>query len=171
MGWDTSEYLEEGHPLQLAYRVSIESAAGANAVLAPDGCGMLAFGFELRHAARAFATLGAADSGPLARCRAAMTAHPDLVHGPGEIDTELMRADPTVVAKYGAEAIIGIGSTGGFGVVGRVLDGAQRALGPLGVEAARMIGATVSGSAIDRLAAPEVLDNRGQVVGTIRFVE
>lgn len=171
MGWPTAEYLNPSHPLQLAYRATTEDAAGATAQIAPDGCGMTAFGFELRWIARSFAVLGAANEGSLKRCREAMQAHPQIVHGEGTIDTELMLSDPNVVAKYGAEAVLGIGRSAGLGAAARVLDGTQRALPPLGVAAAEMIGADTTSAWLSKLRSPELLDNRGEVVGALRLVD
>ena len=38
-----------------------------------------------------------------------MRAHPELVRGDGELDTELMRAVPGAVAKGGAEGLSSLG--------------------------------------------------------------
>ena len=48
----------------------------------------------------------------LPRQFAAMRAHPELVRGDGDLDTELMRALPGVVAKGGAEALASVGDRG-----------------------------------------------------------
>ena len=72
-----------------------------------------------------------------------MRAHPALVGFAGAIDTELMRAEPGVVAKIGAEGVLAVGLPDGRGLALKVRDGATRAVAPAGVGARR---ATCSGS-------------------------
>ena len=141
-GWDVDGYLDRDHPAQVAYVGVIEQVCGIAPVLAADGCGMTAFGIPLSGIALAFGRLGSgwAELDGLARCRDAMQAHPELVRWPGEIDTELMKADPALTSKIGAEAVIGIGHLDGRGAAARVLDGNLRALPPLGVAAAELLG-------------------------------
>ena len=91
-GWPTAGYLEPGHPLQVAMRAAVSATAGAVPEEAVDGCGMRAYRLPLHRYAALFGALGSA-TGPLGRCAAAMRAHPELVRGAGEIDTELMRAE------------------------------------------------------------------------------
>ncbi len=68
----------------------------------------------------------------LPRQFAAMRAHPELVRGDGDLDTELMRALPGVVAKGGAEALASVGVAGeGLGIAVRVEDGGYRAIDPV----------------------------------------
>ena len=67
----------------------------------------------------------------LPRQFAAMTAHPELVRGDGDLDTEAMRAIPGCVSKGGAEALSCIGLAGeGIGVAVRIDDGNARASAP-----------------------------------------
>ena len=66
-----------------------------------------------------------------------MREHPPLVAFAGAIDTELMAAEPGVVAKIGAEALIAVGTPDGRGLALKILDGSTRALDPAAVLAAR----------------------------------
>ena len=130
------------------------------AACAPTGCR------SARYAA-VFGALGAA-TGALGRCAAAMRAHPDLVRGAGEVDTELMRAEPSVVAKVGAEATIGVGLADGRGLALKVRDGAWRAMEPAVVHATRAaFGLAAAGEALERHAVPPIANARGDVVGSL----
>ena len=96
-----------------------------------------------------FGALGAA-GGALGRCATAMRAHPELVRGAGAIDTELMRAEPGLVAKVGAEATIGVGLRDGRGLALKARDGAWRALEAAAAHVARSeLGVDVTGAALE----------------------
>jgi L-asparaginase II len=166
-GWPTATYLEPGHPLQAAYRATVSELAGGTPEEATDGCGMRAYRIPLGRYAAMFGTLGAA-TGALGRCADAMRAHPDLVRGAGEVDTELMRAEPGLVAKVGAEASIGVGLPDGRGLAVKARDGAWRALEPVAVHAVRAaLGLAADAPGLARHGAPTVVDARGQVVGSL----
>jgi L-asparaginase II len=166
-GWPTASYLEPSHRLQETYRAAIAELAGTTAEEAGDGCGMRAYRLPLARYAAAFGVLGAAD-GALGRCATAMRAHPELVRGAGAIDTELMRAEPGLVAKVGAEATIGIGLRDGRGLAMKARDGAWRALETAAAHVARSeLGVDVTGGALAQHAAPMVLDARGEIAGSI----
>ncbi len=143
-GWDTATYLDPDHPVQRDIRAALARFAGLKPeeiILGTDGCSAPNFALPLYHAAWAWARL--ADPHDLdepwataaRRITAAMTAHPEMVGGPGRFDTELMRAlGPAVVSKAGAEGYqaLGIaaghwpGATGGVGVALKVADGDAR---------------------------------------------
>lgn len=170
-GWPVDGYLEGDHPAQRAMLDAMSVALGVPPEVAPDGCGMTAYRAPLRRFATAFARLGAGWSAlpGLARCATAMRAHPYVVRERGQVDAELMAADPALVAKVGAEAALGVGSTSGVGVAVRIVDGGTRAWGPAGVAAARRwLSPDVGGEPVDRLAEPPVLDGHGRPVGVIR---
>jgi L-asparaginase II len=71
-----------------------------------------------------------------------MLARPELVSGEGRLDFDLARSFPkNVVNKSGAEAIIGIGfSDPPLGIVVKVHDGAERALGAITLAVLRALG-------------------------------
>jgi L-asparaginase len=166
-GWPTVGYLDPSHPLQMVMRQSLAAAAGVVPEEAVDGCGMRAYRLPLHRYAALFGLLGAA-TGPLGRCADAMRAHPDLVRGAGEIDTELMRAEPELVAKVGAEATIGVGLADGRGLALKVLDGAWRAMEPAAVHAVRQaFGLAAAGEHLDRHAEPPIANSRGEIVGSL----
>ena len=170
-GWPLEGYLAEDHPLQRAMRAAVGEAMGVEDLPgAVDGCGMRTYHVPLERLAMAFArltvgALGAAGT----RVAEAMRVHPGLVAFGGALDTELMAAGTGVVAKIGAEAVIGVGTSDGRGLALKVLDGAGRALDPATVLAARaLLGLALDTPALTGLAAPRVLNSRGEEVGRLQ---
>ena len=101
-----------------------------------DGCGVVAFELPLSTIAAMYARIPE----ELPRQFAAMRAHPELVRGDGDLDTELMRALPGVVAKGGAEALASVGVAGeDLGIAVRVEDGGYRAIDPVLIETLRQV--------------------------------
>jgi L-asparaginase II len=171
-GWPVDGYLAAAHPLQRAMRASIARATGAPQGALPDavdGCGMRTYALALEDLAAAFGRLAGGGLGPDgARVAAAMAAHPALVGYPGAIDSELMAAAPGVVAKIGAEAVIAIGAPDGRGLAVKVLDGGARAIDPAAVLCAgELLGVDTSAPALRALAAPVILNSRGEPAGEL----
>jgi L-asparaginase II len=171
-GWPVAGYLDAGHPLQRAMRASIVRATATGGEGLPDavdGCGMRTYALALEDLAAAFGRLAGGGLGPDgARVAAAMSAHPALVGFPGAIDTELMAAAPGVVAKIGAEAVLAIGTRDGRGLALKVLDGGERAVDPAAVLCAReLLGLPADTPALRALAAPDILNSRGEVAGRL----
>ncbi len=169
-GWPVAGYLDAGHPLQRGMRASIARATETPSEALPDavdGCGMRTYALGLERLAAGFGRLAAGQLGPEGdRVAAAMTAHPALVAYPGAIDTELMAAAPGVVAKIGAEAVIAIGAPDGRGLALKVLDGGGRAVDPAAVLCAReLLGLPADTPRLRSLAAPPLLNSRGEMVG------
>jgi L-asparaginase II len=169
-GWPVEGYLDAEHPLQQAMRDAIVEATGADggAVAdAVDGCGMRTYALGLEGLAAAFARLASNRLGPGGeRVARAMGENPSLVAFPGAVDTELMAAEPGVVAKIGAEAVIAIGTPDGRGLALKVLDGNGRAVDPAAILCAReLLGLGADTPALAALATPPILNSRGAVVG------
>jgi L-asparaginase II len=169
-GWPVAGYLDAGHPLQRTMRASIARATAAAEDALPDavdGCGMRTYALALEDLAGAVGRLAGGALGPEgARVAAAMAGYPALVGYPGAVDTELMAAAPGVVAKIGAEAVIAIGTPDGRGLALKVLDGGARAVDPAAVLCAReLLGLEAGTPALRALAAPDVLNSRGEVAG------
>jgi L-asparaginase II len=140
-GWPVEGYRRAEHPLQrllldeVAAAIELEQAEIGTGI---DGCGVVAFAVPLERAARAFARLEALDGG--ARIAAAMRAHPELIRGEGATDTELMRANPGVLAKGGAEGLLCVRLSDSTGLALKVLDGNGRALPPALAEFGASVG-------------------------------
>jgi L-asparaginase II len=171
-GWAVDGYLDAGHPLQSAMHDAILEATGAadgEVAAAVDGCGMRTYAVGLERLAAAFARLASGGLGTAgARIAQAMAGHPALVAFPGAIDAELMAAAPGVVAKIGAEAVIAIGTPDGRGLALKVLDGTGRAVDPAAILCAReLLGLPCDTPALRPLAAPPILNSRGELVGAL----
>jgi L-asparaginase II len=125
-------------------------------VIGIDGCSVPTFAVPLANAALAFARLADPSRLPAARAAAlrtifaAMTTNPEMVRGPGEFDTEIMRLCPgKLVSKCGAEAFVGMGLAPGargagapaLGVAAKIGDGSARADMLVGTEVLRQLGA------------------------------
>lgn len=120
-GWPTASYLLPDHPLQLALRTALETAAGEPVrAVSVDGCGAPVFALSLLGLARAYLRLDEAVA-------AAMASYPDVVGGPGRRVTELMQAVPGLVAKDGAEGVYAARLPDGRAVALKIDDGASPA--------------------------------------------
>lgn len=134
-GWGP-DYVEPGHPLQLAIREATGEVAGEEiSGIGIDGCSAPNFAISLEGLARAMAAFAAAREGQgvrqsaMARLVGAMILHPELVAGEKRACTGLMRAARGRAAvKTGAEGVfVAILPGQGIGVAVKALDGAARA--------------------------------------------
>ncbi len=169
-GWPVEDYHLDGHPAQLTMRAAVAGATGgAIAGEAVDGCGMRTYRLALGALAGAFGRLASGGLGPAgARVAGAMRAHPELVGFRGAIDTELMAAEPGVVAKIGAAGVLAVGLPDGRGLAVKVLDGSARALDAAAVALARtVLGLPAAGPALEALGPGPLLNTRGEPVGAI----
>jgi L-asparaginase len=160
-GWPREDYRLRGHPLQEAILAEIAEIVGipsGEMPLAVDGCGVVTFALRLRLMALAFARLVRGEREGSGRIVAAMTAHPELVEGPGWAATEVMLALPGAVAKGGAEGVLCVGLPDGTGIALKAEDGATRAVLPA---AAQVLG-------ISAQAEVAIENSRGDVVGRLR---
>src|SRR5829696_10318544 len=168
--WPLDGYFRGGHRLQRAMRDSVIEACGISGPSqeATDGCGMRTFALPLAALARAFGALASGGLGAAGdRCAAAMRAHPELVAYDGAIDTELMRAEPGLVAKIGAEGVLAVGLADGRGLALKVRDGSLRAVPPAGVALVRSeLG--LAARVPEELAAAPIVNSRGIRVGVLR---
>jgi len=186
-----ADYINPFHPVQQTILSTLAEMCGlspSQVVVGVDGCSAPNFAVPLLNAALAFARL--ADPSGLPRRRAnalrtvfsAMTAYPEMVRGPGGLDTEVMRRRPgLLVTKGGAEGYQGMSIVPGalrpnspaLGVAIKIADGAGRAVSIVALEVLRQLG-LLGEADFDALAefdfAPrETLRNfRGLVVGEAR---
>ncbi len=125
-GWPTESYLEHDHPLQRSVlEVLTEYAGVAPAHVSTDGCGAPAPTLPLLGLARAVAKLATATEPAAQQVFAAMTAHPELVQGPGGENT-IVTQELGVLAKLGAEGVLILATADGHAVAVKSLDGAHR---------------------------------------------
>lgn len=137
-GFDTTTYLEQHHPLQLAVAELVDEVTGENhGPAAVDGCGAPAFRTSVRGIARAFATL--ATDPRFMDVRVAMHQHPRLVGDSAWVDVNAM-VWVNAVAKGGAEGVVGIGMPAGYGIAIKAWDGEQRGIYAAAIETLRQLG-------------------------------
>jgi L-asparaginase len=110
-GWSIETYLEPEHPLQRSIVVHLSKLSGLKGIpMAVDGCGAPVFYLPLSAMARLYALL--AGDPELAPLRNAMAAQPELVGGPGRVDTGIMQASAgRLVAKVGADGVLCVADT------------------------------------------------------------
>jgi len=155
-GWPYEGYRLANHPCQQAMLAEVAELAGTTEMAtAVDGCGVVTFALPLERMAVAFA-------GVDEQVSAAMRAYPELIRGPGALDTSLMQELPGWTAKGGAEGLLCAVGPDGLGLALKAEDGSQRALGP------------ALGAFLDRLgqdgsgfAAAPIYNSRQEVVGSV----
>jgi L-asparaginase len=168
-GWETAGYRRPEHPAQQAALAVMAAQAGVDPATIPtmtDGCGVVAFALPLRVIATMYARLPER----LPRQYAAMTAHPELVRGDGDLDTEAMRAIPGCVSKGGAEALSCIGlAAEGIGVALRIDDGNSRASAPAALAVlGQVLGWSAPPAGLRALSEPLLENSVGDPVVCLR---
>ncbi len=167
-GADPRSYLAPTSDLQ-QHIASVLERIVAEPVLGPgvDGCGAPAWRCSLAGMAQGFARLVAGYEPGLTVVRDAMMQLPHLVGGMHLADTQMMLSDGRVVAKRGAEGVMVAAFDhpchGPLGMAVKVLDGSDRAAGPLAAGILHALGAAVD----DATRRPPVLGGSA-VVGTIQ---
>ena len=171
LGAPVEGYERPEHPVQRLNRKTLAELSGAEPLWATDGCSVPTFALPLARAARAFYLLAQPDRAPkpyqesLRRVGEAMRRHPELVAGPGSIDTFLMERLP-LLAKRGADGYYGLAllesPRGPLGVALKVEDGSAQAREVAVVALLRLLGLEPGPTPWDR---PEVRNHRGLSVG------
>lgn len=147
--WSTHDYLDPAHPLQREIAATIARLAGTPVTtVAVDGCGAPLFGLPLTGLARTIQALVRAEPGSNeARVAEAMRRHPEHVGGwHGHPNTDLMRALPGLLAKGGAEGVLGVAAPDGHAVAVKVVDGSPRATTAIALAALDAAGVAVDGA-------------------------
>ena len=131
-GWPVEGYFDAGHPVQEAMGAGSPRPRGSSRRISrtpSTAAGCRRSRVPLARLADAFGRLAGGGLGPAGeRLAGGDDRHPELVAYDGALDTELMRAHPGLVAKIGAEGVLGIGLPDGRGAALKVLDGAMRGL-------------------------------------------
>lgn len=162
-GWDTSNYLDMNHPLQIAIRSEIESAAkekSANDTF--DGCGAPLFAISVQGLSQAIRSVVESDDLASNSIISAMTGHPEMVAGRRRLSALWMRACPGLIMKEGAEGVHIAGMRKQGVIVFKVMDGSMRAhaviiraaLERIGItsENQALLGATIFGGPAPKVA-------------------
>ncbi|MGK5556695.1 asparaginase [Actinomadura kijaniata] len=170
-GWPTADYLDPGHPLQVASREAVEELAGEKvAATGVDGCGAPLFAISATGVARAFRALVTADPGtPERRVADAMRAHPAWTSGTRREERRLMDAVPGLLVKCGAEGVDAFAHGDGRAGVIKIDDGAMRARTPVTVALIRALGVEPADEAVLAELATVPLYGGEARVGEIRI--
>lgn len=180
-GLPVKGYIDVDHPLQKEIRNVILELSGADKrqiTSGIDGCGLPVYGVPLVNIAAAYANLCNPEfmNGKYAKAQnyimSAMTMFPEMVGGPGRLDTELMRLfGDRLIGKFGAEGMYCIGLTGRFaGIVLKIEDGNSRAVGSVIIETLLQTD-IIDKNEAEKLRTfwkPDVLNTRGEKVGEIK---
>jgi L-asparaginase II len=179
-------YEEAEHPVQrlIARTVAEFSGVPVNELgMGVDGCSAPNFAVPVRAMALMYARLvrppaffDDATRAAAARVVNSILAHPEMVEGEGELDTELMRAcRGRLISKVGAEGVYTAGVLPterfpkGLGVAFKIEDGdkGDRARSPVAVEIIRQLGLLTETQAVERFARPVIRNHRGDAVGQV----
>jgi L-asparaginase II len=166
-GFPLEEYYRPDHPLQVRITEAVEEFAGEPAAaVGVDGCGAPVLAMSLTALARSYLRMVTGEPRSLEETVAsAMRAHPAMVSGTDTFDTRLTRGVPGLLAKGGAEGVLGVAITGVGAVAIKIDDGAQRAREPAVISALRKLD--VDAPVLDELAEVPLLGG-GQRVGAVR---
>ncbi|MDN5605533.1 MAG: asparaginase [Kocuria sp.] len=131
-GWDPATYLDPDHPVQRIVMEIVEELTGESAgLVGVDGCGAPVPTISLNGLATGYGKLGAgirnigADA-RVATVATAMADYPEMVQNHGKPNTVVME-ELDVVAKFGAEGVLSVGTRDGAAVAVKCLDGSFRA--------------------------------------------
>jgi len=183
-GWPVAGYTRAEHPVQRAALSAIAEVCGVDPARMPlgiDGCSAPNPAMTLIDMARGYARFATADDAgtpgerALARVRAAMAAHPDMVAGRNRFCTALIQVTGArLVTKTGAEGLqcVAVPSKG-LGIVVKARDGARRAVAPALVGWLRALDliSAAEEEALAAFARPANTNHRSIVVGTLAAAE
>jgi L-asparaginase II len=189
LGAPVEEYDLPASPVQRAITRVIEQFTDIPAeeiVIGTDGCGVPSFGVPVHAMALAAARLVAPPAdwddemrAACARIVAAMTSHPLMIEGTGEMDTEIMsQTGGRLASKVGAEGVYTASILPsdewprGLGVALKLEDGdrKERARPVAVVELLRQLGLLGAAEleALSKFASDTLRNHRGERVGEVR---
>jgi L-asparaginase II len=177
LGAPVAGYERHDHPVQWRVEAALKEMAGLTGELpwGIDGCTVPNYAVPLKALARAMAAI--ADPTDLSPARAdaarrvvrAMISCPELVAGTGRVCTRMMRENPNVAIKTGAEGVyIAILPALGLGAAVKIDDGAGRAAETAIAALLIRLGAVKDDGAAANYARTPVPNTRGVTVGERR---
>lgn len=145
-GWNVADYTEAHHPLQMLVRETVERATGVSVeTTAVDGCGAPLFSTTVHGLARSFRALTTAPEGSAERKVAdAMRRYPFFVGGKNHANSDTMTRLSGVLAKGGAEGVIGMAASTGQAVAMKIVDGNPRGTTLIALEILKTLGVDTS---------------------------
>ncbi len=184
LGQDPATYLDPASPIQQRIRAAVQRLTDTpdeHLHLAVDGCSAPTFILPLRGLGVGIARIANPDSltgddhVSATAMVAAAAAHPDLVAGdePMRFDTALMEATAgRIFAKGGADGVRTMGVRGaGVAFVGKVDDGNDRGLNPVGVGVLHALGHITDAEveALGEFVDPSIQNAAGLIAGEQRL--
>ncbi|MEJ0014181.1 MAG: asparaginase [Actinomycetota bacterium] len=161
-GWDTKNYLDPEHPLQIAIRQEFQLLIGEPVISTTiDGCGAPLFAITTRNFALGAHKFRISLDPVHQEIVAACIAHPNMVAGTGRLTTTLMEQIPGLFVKDGAEAVELLSLDDGRACVFKISDGSERAV-PV------IVKSILKAWDIDALIEPVLIKGGSQVTGEIR---
>jgi len=126
-GWPIENYLDPGHPLQVAIKKELETIAGETITLtSTDGCGAPLFLISVLGLARAIRAITISTDPIHQSVLDASRTFPEMVAGKGRLTTQMIEAVPGLYMKDGAEAVEIASMPDGRTLVFKVSDGSLR---------------------------------------------
>lgn len=163
-GWDIKNYLDHGHPLQIAIAQEITELTGDSINrISTDGCGAPLFTMSTKAIAIAAHKMRISADPVYVAIVAAVLSNPEMILAEGEFDTRMMRLVPGFFVKGGAESVMLASLPDGRSIAWKIEDGSNRANGPLMQAALAKFGIKISGEEIDVLGGGTVI---GQLSAT-----
>lgn len=126
-GTPTANYLDPEHPVQSSALEAIEELCGPLSFVGVDGCGAPAPQLSLQALATGFHALSSNEDPHVQAVARAMREHPWAVRGAGSPNTVITESTG-IIAKLGAEGVLGMSTPQGVSVVVKMLDGAPRGM-------------------------------------------
>lgn len=126
-GEQVETYLNPEHPVQQCALAAIEEFCGPITFVGVDGCGAPAPQMSLYSLAKGFNNLSTSGDQHVRAVANAMREHPWAVRGPGSPNT-IVNESTGIIAKLGAEGVLGMSTSQGVSVVVKMLDGSSRGM-------------------------------------------
>lgn len=126
-GEPVETYLNPEHPVQQCALEAIEEFCGPVTFVGVDGCGAPAPQISLHSVAKGFKNLSTSSDQHVRAVAHAMREHPWAVRGPGSPNT-IVNESTGIIAKLGAEGVLGMSTDQGVSVVVKMLDGSSRGM-------------------------------------------
>ncbi|GAA4283215.1 asparaginase [Brevibacterium daeguense] len=174
-GWGTDRYLDPESEVQQQVAATVEEFCGAPSVhVGVDGCGAPVHALPLTRLARGIGRVAAGASESARILTEAVLAHPWAIDGHGRPNSVTIER-LGILAKFGAEGVMVMGTTDGWAVAVKCLDGSNRPTTLAALELLAAAGAVPAEQILPVLAAiePQVTggvraDGSDKVVGSLR---
>lgn len=140
LGQDPATYLDPTGAVQASARNAMEEFCGPITFIGTDGCGAPAPQMSLRSLATGFNNLVTSSDPQAQQVVSAVRRHPWAIRGRGSANT-LVAERTGIIAKLGAEGVLGMAAPSGHSVAVKMLDGSQRGTDLLALGLLEAVGA------------------------------